>query len=270
VEVEILRPFLKDRVQNDAPLPISGSILQLPAANLNWTAAPWFEAGYRLPESWGYLAASFRFLDSEGSAILPYANLLTAVHTRLGLDMGDLDYGATQYQWAPRWIWDWRVGLRAADVFFDTRAVNGLANQQTTNFFRGLGPHGRLDLYRYLDSVPGLALFGRSDGAVLLGRISQKIRNTALNPNGTPAFYESYEQNGAQAVPVLIVQAGLSYTPPGWCNWQFAGGYFFEHWWYVGQLGLDSTSTSFVGGPFSTTRGEVGSQGVFLRARYDF
>jgi hypothetical protein len=269
VEVAIVHPTMKQRLRNDIPLP-SGTILALPGANLNWTAAPWFEAGYRLPESWGFFAVSYRFLDSDGSSTESYGGLPSAVHSRLGINMVNVDYGGTPYRWAPRWDWSWRIGLRAADVYFDTRVQNARVNQQVSNNFAGVGPHARLDLYRYFDAVPGLAFFGRSDGAVVFpGRINQRFRNTTFAPDGTPTF-ESVNQNGIQAVPVLILEAGLSYTPPQWCNWHFAGGYFFEYWWYVGQLGLDSTSTSFNGGNFSQTRGEVGSQGVFLRARVDF
>jgi hypothetical protein len=266
VDLQIIRPVLLNRIINDTPL-ANGAFLQVPSADLNWTVAPRFEAGYRLPESWGFVAAGYRFWSSDGSGTVPpgEGGLVSAVHTRAALNMADIDYGTTPYAFTPRWDWSWRVGVRYGDVFFESRAVNDAFNQESSDFFTGFGPHARLDLQRHVPEVPGLALWTRFDGSVLLGRISQKFRDTEFAPDGTPAF-SAFEQNSTQAVPTLLIQAGLAYTPPGRDNLHFNFGYVYERWWYVGQVGLTATS----GAAASRSHGEVGSQGVSLRAQVDF
>ena len=151
------------------------------------------------------------------------------------------------------------------NVFFESRAVNDAADQESSDYFTGFGPHARLDLQRCIAEVPGLALWTRLDGAVMLGRISQKFRDLETAPDGTQSFH-GIEMNSTQAVPALIIQAGLAYTPPGRQNLHFNFGYLYERWWYVGQIGesgLGSTNPS-------RTHGEIGSQGLFLRAQVDF
>jgi hypothetical protein len=264
-ELQVIRPVLLNRIVNDTPL-ANGAFLQVPSADLNWTVAPWLEAGYRLPESWGFVAADYRFWSSDGSATLPADDgTPSSVHTRASLNMADLDYGTTPYSFAPRWDWVWRVGVRYGNVFFDSRLQNALVNQQSSDFFTGFGPHAQLILQRHVAGVPGLALWTRLDGSVLLGRISQKFRDTAPGPDGTPGFF-SWEQNSTQAVPTLLIQPGLAYTPPGRQNLHLFVGYLYERWWYVGQLG----ETSLSGAGVSRSHGEVGSQGIFFRAQVDF
>jgi len=265
VELDIIKPVLLNRIINDTPL-ANGALLQVPSADLNWTVAPWFEAGYRLPESWGFVAAGYRFWSSDGSATLPASDgTPSAVHTRAALNMADIDYGTTPYSIAPRWDWVWRVGVRYGNVFFDSRAVNDAANQESSNYFTGFGPHARLDLQRCIAEVPGLALWTRFDGSVLIGRISQKFRDLETAPDGTQSF-NAFEQNSTQAVPTLLIQAGLAYTPPARQNLHLHFGYLYERWWYVGQVGESATS----GAAISRSHGEVGSQGLFLRAQVDF
>jgi hypothetical protein len=263
LDLGILHPVLRDRLVPNQPLP-SGDRPLVPSVELPWVAAPWLEAGYRLPYSYGLFALGYRFFNAEGNGSVVNNDLLSAVRTRLDLNLIDLDYGTLPYSFAPRWAFDWRTGVRLADVFFDSRIANAAREQQSSANYRSAGFHGRLDLYRCLDAVPGLSLFGRSDGAVLIGRSSQKFRESLAVPGGAP-FADSFEQNGIQTVPVLLVQAGLLYAPPRLPGWRFSGGYQFEHWWYVGQLGTESN-----GNNLTQTRGEFGTQGVFLRARRDF
>jgi hypothetical protein len=264
VDLQVVKPVLKNRTQNDTALP-DGTFLQLPTADQNWTVSPLFEVGYRLPNSLGLFALSYRFLASDGRSTLTRFETPFDFRSRLDFNVIDFDYGTTPYTFAPRWDWQWRLGFRYANAFFDTRIRNDLLSQQTTNYFTGGGPHTRLDLYRHLAFVPGLALFGRLDGAAVLGRVSQKFRNSVTNPDGTQTP-EFFEQNSTQLVPILQVQAGLSYTPPGWQNLHFSTGYQFEKWWYVGQLAETSTS----GAGISASRGEFYTQGVFLRGQIDF
>jgi hypothetical protein len=267
VDLQVIRPVLLNRITNDTPLP-NGALLHVPSADLNWTVAPWFEVGYRLPESWGFVAASYRFFNSDGSAAAPpgEGGLVSDIHTRAALNMASFDYGTTPYAFAPRWDWVWRVGVRYGNVYFDSRSVNAASDQQASNYFTGFGPDARLDLYRHVAEVPGLALWSRFDGAVLIGRVNQRYRDLETAPDGTRTF-SSFEQNSTQSVPTLLLQVGLEYTPPGRENLHFNFGYLYERWWYVGQVGFSGTSGINIP---SNSHGEIGSQGLFLRAQVDF
>jgi hypothetical protein len=266
LDLQIIRPVLLNRISNDIPL-ANGAMLHVPSADLNWTVAPWFEVGYRLPESWGFVAAGYRFFDSDGSTDEPPGDggLVSHVHTRAALNMVDLDYGTTPYSFAPRWDWIWRAGVRYGNVFWDSRLQNPLTDQQSSNFFTGFGPHARLDLLRHVPEVPGLALWTRFDGSVLIGRVNQRYRDLETAEDGTQQFFAN-DQNSTQAVPTMLLQAGLEYTPPGRENLHLNLGYVYERWWYVGQVGLSATA----GGIISNSHGEIGSQGISLRAQWDF
>jgi hypothetical protein len=266
VDLQIIRPVLLNRITNDIPL-ANGAMLHVPSADLNWTVAPWFEVGYRLPESWGFVAGSYRFFSSDGSTTEPpgEGGLVSGVHTRAALNMADLDYGTTPYSFAPRWDWIWRTGVRYGNVFFDSRLQSPVTDQQASNYFTGIGPHARLDLLRHVAEVPGLALWTRFDGSVLIGRVSQRYRDLETAADGTQSF-NATEQNSTQAVPTLLLQVGLEYTPPGRENLHFNLGYVYERWWYVGQVGFSGTS----GGIISNSHGEIGSQGISLRGQWDF
>jgi hypothetical protein len=105
-----------------------------------------------------------------------------------------------------------------------------------------------------------LALVGRVDGWISLGRIRQGFFEVATTPGpvGLPLVSET-RLSSSQAVPSLNIQLGLGWQPPGWCNTHFFLGYGYEYWWNVGRESntLDS-------------RGELSDQGVLLRAEFNF
>jgi hypothetical protein len=262
-DIGILHPVLSNRLVPNQPLP-SGDRVMVPSVPLEWVAAPWLEAGYRLRDSYGLFAVSYRFFSSQGSGDVVNNDLLSPVRTRLELNQIDVDYGTSPYSFAPRWTFNWRTGVRLAQVFFDSRMNNDLLHQQASNSFKSAGFHGRLEVNRYLDPVPGLSLYARSDLGVVIGRINQQFREVTVGPDGAP-LADQANQNGIQTVPTFLMQAGLGYCPPRLPRWRFTGGYQFEHWWFVGQLGTESN-----GNNVTQTRGEFGTQGLFLRAQYDF
>ena len=111
--------------------------------------------------------------------------------------------------------------------------------------------------------APGLPLFGRLDGAVIIGQITQRFREELTVFDGV-VLTDELTRRRSQAVPVLTVQAGLTYTPCSMPFLHFASGYQYEHWWFLGQLGLGSD------GMLPSTRGELGAHALFLRASWDF
>src|SRR5206468_1398191 len=145
-ELQLIRPVLKNRLSSDAPL-LTGAPLRVPSADLDWTVSPRFEVGYRLPDSAGYFALGYRFLVSEGNDTRTFdgfPGVPFAVRTRLDVNEVDFDYGTSPYSPMPRYDLSWRIGVRLADVFFDSRAAAPFLTQQASNDFFGGGPHARL------------------------------------------------------------------------------------------------------------------------------
>jgi hypothetical protein len=257
-EVALVFPTLKFGLTNDRPLPVTGLILNVPAVDLDTTVMPTFEVGYRLGESAGLFALNYSFLFSEGKGRATTDLGTFDVRTRLQVNWWGVDYGTTPFELAPRYEASWRVGVRMADVFFDSRAVNAVLTQESRSDFFGAGPSARFDLERRIVPVPGLALFGRVGGAALVGRVRQRHQVELGRLTDSTSIRRS------QLVPYLNLQAGLSYAPPAWPGLKITTGYLFEDYFNVGRLGIDGA------GELSRSRGEVLTHGWFLRGQYDF
>ncbi|HVS39900.1 MAG TPA: Lpg1974 family pore-forming outer membrane protein [Gemmataceae bacterium] len=257
VELDFTKPNLNNRLNGTATFPDgSKATVAPPGTDLAWTVAPSFTLGYRLGDDFGALAFTYRFLISEGNAdgLSPLGDV--NFHSRLDLDEFDFDYIMARYSPGPFWNLQGRVGIRLADVYFDSGAeLAGVACEQASSNFIGAGPHFGLEAERRFPMVDGLAAFGRLDGAVLVGQIQQHFRQGFLFPDGT-TFAGAGVQRGTQTVPVLSLQAGLAYTPPRMDYIHFTFGYQFEDWWNVGRL--------------NASDGEFNDQGLFVRGELDF
>src|SRR5262249_18816926 len=147
---------------------------------------PRFEFGYRFDQGFGELLFSYRFLASDGRGTIPDFDAVGDgfARSRLSLNVFDFDYANHEPALGPKWDMLWRVGVRLADVFFDDRALGGFVEQRTTNQFIGAGPHAGLDLW-YHFNVPGLALFTRVEGALVIGQVSQAFEETFFFDDGS-------------------------------------------------------------------------------------
>jgi hypothetical protein len=261
-ELDIMKPHLKAALIGPAVFPggITTSV-HPPTTPLNWAAVPRWEIGWFLPPGCGYLAISWRgFADDGRQTVTAQDAVPYDLRTRLDLNQFAFDYGTIPYSFSPRWFMSGRIGMAAADVYFDNVAVSAPQTLDASNDYWGAGPHLRLDVWREFNLLPGLALFAQPDLMVLVGRIQQHYRESDLIYGSTIAG--SYFLRRTQTVPVFTVRAGLSYTPPNWNQWRFIDwskwrfmiGYEFENWWNVGQV------------PGQPSRGEFYTNGVFLRA----
>ena len=257
VELDFTKPHVKNRVQGNVTFPDgSTAAVQAPQSDLPWTVAPTFTLGYRLGQDFGEFDFSYRFLTSEGNIIgaSPFGDL--NFRSRLDLNQFDFDYAAARYSPGPFWDLQGRVGIRLADAFFDSTAqLTGLAEVRTSNNFIGAGPHFGLDAERRFPALDGLAAFGRIDGAVLVGQVHQRFHEGFVQGDGT-TFAGDNTQQGTQSVPVLTLQAGLSYTPPRMDYIHFTFGYEFQDWWNVGRL--------------DGSQGALSDQGLFVRGELDY
>jgi hypothetical protein len=258
VEVDVVGPHIKNRLISTFPvLPGGADHVHLPTASLDWTGAPRFDLGYRLAQGAGELLLSYRFLVTAGSETLPGfgpGGAAAALHSRLDVQVLDVDYGGREYSLLPRWDMKWLAGFRLGNVFFDSRAAGPLLLERTSNTYYGGGPHVRLDLWRH-PGPAGLSLFGRLDLAYLLfGEVRQHFEEAVTGPGG-PAGGELRETHN-QPVPVVGVQAGVDWRVPGNPHLSFAAGYAFERWFLIGDV--------------QQSHGELTLQGVFLRGEYSY
>jgi hypothetical protein len=270
-EIGIIVPHVKNRLADMVTIPGSAApdTVHVPGADLNWTAAPHFEVGYRLPSGFGEFSLSYRFFTTEGSQLSIGPDGVAALKSRLTVNMGDLDYASREF-WTfqcPHCYLKWRFGLRAVGTYFDARcdepfdeaaAGSGVFERKTSNNFWGLGPHMALELTRRLQGS-GLSFVGRVDGATILGRIRQNFFEESTTPGPNGQFLAgNTRQSVSQDVPIINVFAGFSWQPPGYEYFRLYAGYEYEYWWNIGR---DSSTLS---------RGELSDQGIVLGAEFNF
>jgi hypothetical protein len=258
IEADIVGPHLKNRLIGTLAFSGVTDVVQLPSAQLDWTASPRVEVGYRLPEGCGEVLLAYRSLVTEGAGVLPGFDLDGSdgfVASRLNVNIVDVDYASQECALGPHWDMRWKAGARVAAVFFDSVGFGQFLEQRASNNFVGAGPLVGLDLNRRL-GICGLALFGRLEAAALIGDIHQSFEEQFIAPNNTLVGAAS-RVSQTQVVPDVHFQAGLTWSPGGFYrSLHFAGGYEIENWWYLGQIG--------------GSRAELTAQGIFLRAEWDF
>jgi hypothetical protein len=261
IDIGVVVPHIANKVTSLVTL-TNGAVdpVHLPTADLDVRVMPKVELGYRLGQAGGELIFAYRFLAAEGRQTVAGTDLPlfapgggAALRSRLDLQVLDLDYASYEPSLGPSWDMKWRVGLRFVNCYADSQAFNALLRQQTTNRFWGVGPHAALDLRRCI-ADSGVALFGRMETSVPIGRAEQSYAETAVAANGQARL----QQN----MPILSLafQAGVSWSPAGGDRFRLTAGYTFEHWWDLGSIGVAAGSP----------REELSIQGGFLRAEWNY
>jgi hypothetical protein len=180
--------------------------------------------------------------------------------------LGDLDYASRETSLGENWAMKWRIGLRTADLLFDSQADelpadatghSGVFERSIRNNYWGIGPHAALELNRRRNSW-GLGWVGRLDGALLFGRVQQRFTEVATGGASTVTDFDNPEQ-----VPMLSGFLGIDWRPPCRTNLDIVLGYTAEYWWNVGRL---SDPDIYNG----RSAGEVGLHGVLLRLEYNY
>lgn len=257
LEADIVKPHLKYALVAPVSIGDETSLVHVPLAPLDWTGVPRLELGYRFTQGLGEFLVTYRSIKTEGSDVIADFDRRGAgsLRSELDADVLDLDYGSREFSLGPWWDMHWKVGLRFADLFAESNAEGLVLQEHTSNRYWGIGPHAGLDLTRSL-GVPGLAAFGRIEGAALLGNIRQQFEETEFTRRGLALDSGGTTVDQAQGVPVLSVQAGLAWAPSACRFLRFSGGYVFEEWWYLGQA--------------DASRAELSLQGLFFRGEWNF
>jgi hypothetical protein len=265
IDVGVVVPHITNKLTSPVTLTNGTTdLVHLPTAELGVRVMPKLELGYRWGQAAGELMLSYRVLNGQGSQaanaldLPPFAPVGAALKSRLDQQLLDLDYGSYEPSLGPLWDMKWRAGLRFANTYADSQAFNAGLFQQTTNRFWGVGPHAMLDVRRWIGGS-GLALFGRLETSLPIGRLEQKYSETATAADGTLASGQSRLQ---QNMPILSVafQAGVSWSPCRGDRFRLTAGYTIEHWWDLGAIGALAGSS----------REELAIQGGFLRAEWNY
>lgn len=251
-------------------LPITGDVIQFPGNKLNPTVSPLIQLGYRLSDGMGEFRLDYRCVDSRGSDVIPTEFGAAAQTGRLAVNEVDLDWASREFSLGPNWEMRTAFGVRYTSIYIDSQVtyLNPVfvtdpfgygtgpftrLSQTEVVFDMLVGPHVELEVDRKLP-IPGLAVFGRLEGASLVGYPWQTFKEVLAQP---PYFNEIRVRNTLE-VPTLEVQVGVSYDVPQWNHSRFLIGYLNEVWFDAGR-GNDDQSD-----------GRLYYQGLMLRAEINF
>jgi hypothetical protein len=261
LEINLLGPHVSNQLSS--PVAIGGIVdtVALPGAPLDWVGSPRIEVGYRMPQGCGEFLVGYQSLVSSGKAIaldFEGAGNDGFLKSRLNMNVVDFLYGSREYSLAPGWDLDWRIGARLATVYYDSRAVGVFLEQSESSNFIGAGPIAGVEVGRHFVDCPAVAVFGRLQGALLVGNVHQAFAESVdFTSLGGSVFGGATDHNSTQVVPVLEFQLGVSYTPPWEGRWaRFAFGYEFQQYWGIGQA--------------AGSHADLQTNGVFFRAELGF
>jgi hypothetical protein len=257
VEVDVVGPHVKNRLFADVAF-ANGFIdtVHVPMADLDWTGSPRFEVGYRFDNNGGQFTIAYRFLTTEGRTTLTDVDFgaLAGLHSRLDFNVIDFAYGGGLIAAGPYCDVQWRLGVRLTQAFFDTRAEDLFREARTSNHFLGAGPLGAIEWQRRI-YAPGLAVYGRLEGAVPFGSIHQGFEEV-FHASRTLNVGAATSQRMTQGVPMLSLDIGLGWTP-AWSRFtRFSLGYHLEGWWDLGEVN-DSSA-------------DLTTQGLFFKGEFSF
>lgn len=268
VETEIVNPhFISMIGQTVLVGGVTPTTVALPSASLDWTAAPRFDIGYRLPSGFGDIYLAYRFFVTQGAQGVAGPDGPADLRSRLDLNVVDLDYASREITLFPQWLMRWHFGVRYMDMYWDSQelepfgeaaAGTGIFATGESNSYWGIGPDWGLELAKRLGDS-GFSIDSVVDGAILLGRIRQSFFADSTTPAPGGGFLGADDHfSSSQAVPMFDVQLGVSWRRDPCAPLRFFAGYEYEHWWNVGRI-------NSIG-----TYGHMFDQGIVLRAEYNF
>ncbi len=256
-DVALVFPHLSSLLTTTVPLGTGGpgALVSLPNARLDPTVSPLLRlSAFHFGPGYGELAASYRLLASDGRDVIAGFDGPAARRSRLNLQTFSLDYARRDCPLSPTTTLSWEAGVRLQIVFFDTQAQSLATFEQARNYFFGGGPHAGVGVNRVLGN--GVQLFGRCDAALLVGynTVQDFVFGSQAPVLGLRTGATSQEQ--IDASPTFLVRTGLSWTPARVPALQMRGGYQFEQWYDLGQVG--------------SSRGNLNAHGVFVSCEWGF
>ena len=151
----------------------------------------------------------------------------------LHLDRVDVDITGMHTPLTQPWEFRSRAGPALPPPILDTRAAGEVIEQCITNRFVGAGPHLGLEAWRLLP-VHGLFLFGKLDGAFLVGGARERFEESLLFTDGS--IQSGVTTLNSVATPwTYRLEAGLSLAPPSVPWLRVTAAYQYEQWWGFGN-----------------------------------
>src|SRR5262249_10838104 len=137
LEIDLVGPAIKQHVRGQVMLGAETVDVQLPDADLSWTAAPRLEVGYRFPEAVGELAVSYRLLASDGHESIPGFDAAGdgALKSRLDAQVLFLDYTSREFSLWPHWDMKAHVGVCIPSIFFDSQAEGIIRDERVSSYY---------------------------------------------------------------------------------------------------------------------------------------
>jgi hypothetical protein len=273
-QLDLIKPHVNNEMNQLVMAGGHQANVALGNAPLDWTVAPRFELGYRLPSGFGEFMLSDRFFNSQGTDMVDIKSIGPFLRTSdISVNYADIDYGSREFTPSPYWDMRWRVGMRIAETFVATRAEdsfaiaaasNGIFSARQTATTVGFGPHFAVEMGRRLGES-GFSLVGRADFAYTFDRqvLAFSAESTTLNAAGRPSF-GSVKGRLWDQIPILNIQAGLGWHPPTHPNLYGFLGFVSESYWYVANN--SNAINSFIRGPGNTgSRGDFQDAGIVFR-----
>jgi hypothetical protein len=264
-ELLFFRPHINSQLIGPVTIsPTQTDVVNLQTGLLGTVVSPRLEAGYRLGDQRGEFSLAYRFEVAERNSL---ADDGAAQRDRLNLNIFDLDWANWhRFALAPGWDLRFNVGVRIGAIYYDTERnfggppvnTTGPFLERATNNVVGAGPEVGFQLYRQV-LFPGLSVYGKFQGANLFCDIRQTFSEQTTS--AASVVFASNASNLQVDVPMITLQAGLSYMPPGWNQNRLMLGYVWEEFWQTGRLnnpgGLSSS-------------GDILNRGLFLRLELNF
>src|SRR5262249_8567756 len=86
-ELQFLVPAVSNHLHNTVVLPDGTTkTIAIPGAGLDWSVAPVFELGFRLPDHLGQFSAAYRFFNTSGTQSQTIDGVPMTVHSLLDLN----------------------------------------------------------------------------------------------------------------------------------------------------------------------------------------
>jgi hypothetical protein len=219
----VVRPHLGGNISGVGP--------GLPFAELDWTALPRIEVGYRLADGAGDLRAGYHLLDASGAG----SEFPGGIHTRLDLNAIDLDYLSAE------WLTE-----ATPDLFRNLRLVGGLRIAEAAVRssgplwdFRsdtcGAGPRFGIEYRKPIPAPRPMELYLRTEATGLVAETRQTIGYGLSTP---------WQWSGAAAV---LAEVGFGWWPMGPDGVRVQVGYQLEQWWNLGRTDAANVDLSVHG-----------------------
>jgi hypothetical protein len=253
-------PHRQDVLRNDVTLSNGATTnVALPNTPLGAQVMPTIVFGYRWGQGTGDVTVSYRVVAGAGTQFLgpgvltPFAPTGAAMRSRLNFQVLDFDYGSYEPSLGPQWDMKWRIGIRATMQYSDNQADSPFMYQQTTNRYWGIGPHGGLDLRRWIGDT-GLALYGRFDFSFPVGRTAQRYIDIGPGAEGESRLFQNNQ------VMSLGTQLGMAWMPNRCDRFRVVAGWLLEHWYDIGSVGVSAP----------VPRQQLNIQGGFVRVEWNY